>query len=143
MTVLATGVAGFIGIHTSRALMARGDRAVGADDLNDDHDLSLKRARPESREGNVGFVFAELDIAKRASVAVLIFLNRIVAGEPIPVNNIGEMCRDFVCIDGNDRAERPRDFNAGIEREFGFKLKTLIEDGIPQFDFWCPEFHET
>jgi UDP-glucuronate 4-epimerase len=71
MTVLVTGAAGFIGFHTSRALMARGDRVVGVDDLNDYYDVSLKRARLEILEDNAAFVFEELDIAERVSMEAL------------------------------------------------------------------------
>ncbi|MGH6995508.1 MAG: NAD-dependent epimerase/dehydratase family protein, partial [Stellaceae bacterium] len=34
MTVLVTGAAGFIGYHVSAALLARGERVVGVDNLN-------------------------------------------------------------------------------------------------------------
>lgn len=45
MTVLVTGVAGFIGSSVARALLARGDHVVGIDNINDYYDPSLKRAR--------------------------------------------------------------------------------------------------
>ena len=45
MNVLVTGVAGFIGFHTARALLARGDTVVGIDNLNAYYDVALKRAR--------------------------------------------------------------------------------------------------
>ncbi|MBT4908110.1 MAG: NAD-dependent epimerase/dehydratase family protein, partial [Rhodospirillaceae bacterium] len=35
MTVLLTGAAGFIGMHVSLALLARGETVVGIDNLND------------------------------------------------------------------------------------------------------------
>jgi len=34
MLVLVTGVAGFIGAHVARALLARGDRVIGIDNLS-------------------------------------------------------------------------------------------------------------
>ena len=48
MAVLVTGVAGFIGSSTARALLDRGDEVVGIDNLNDYYDPSLKRARLEN-----------------------------------------------------------------------------------------------
>ena len=39
MTVLVTGAAGFIGFHVAQALLARGERVVGLDDLNDYYDV--------------------------------------------------------------------------------------------------------
>src|SRR4051794_4680856 len=52
MAVLVTGVAGFIGSATARALLERGDAVVGIDNLNDYYDLSLKRARLDRLERN-------------------------------------------------------------------------------------------
>ncbi len=46
-TILLTGGAGFIGFHTARALLDRGDTVVMVDDLNDYYDVSLKLARVE------------------------------------------------------------------------------------------------
>ncbi|WP_062016838.1 NAD-dependent epimerase [Aureimonas sp. AU4] len=45
MKVLVTGHAGFIGFHTARHLMERGDEVVGLDVVNDYYDPSLKRSR--------------------------------------------------------------------------------------------------
>ena len=38
MKILLTGAAGFIGFHTARKLLARGDEVVGLDNLNDYYD---------------------------------------------------------------------------------------------------------
>jgi len=45
MAVLVTGVAGFIGSWTARALLERGEDVVGIDNINDYYDPALKRAR--------------------------------------------------------------------------------------------------
>ncbi len=45
MKVLVTGAAGFIGMHLSERLLARGDEVVGIDNLNDYYDVHLKAAR--------------------------------------------------------------------------------------------------
>lgn len=45
MTTLVTGAAGFIGAYVARALIARGERVVGADNFNDYYDPQLKRDR--------------------------------------------------------------------------------------------------
>ncbi len=45
MAIIVTGVAGFIGSHVARALLARGERVVGIDNLNDYYDVGLKRDR--------------------------------------------------------------------------------------------------
>ena len=45
MKILVTGAAGFIGFHTAKALMERGDVVVGFDNVNDYYDPTLKEAR--------------------------------------------------------------------------------------------------
>ena len=55
MTLLVTGVAGFIGYHLAEALLARGETLLGLDSLNDYYDPDLKRARLARLEGRPGF----------------------------------------------------------------------------------------
>jgi len=68
--VLVTGAAGFIGMHCVRRLLARGDKVVGVDNLNDYYSVKLKRDRLKliaHRE----FRFHRLDLAdERALRAV-------------------------------------------------------------------------
>jgi len=68
MTVLVTGAAGFIGFHTALALLGRGERVIGVDDLNDYYDVSLKEARLAALQARDGFVFERADIAERAAM---------------------------------------------------------------------------
>jgi UDP-glucuronate 4-epimerase len=72
MTVLVTGAAGFIGFHTSLALLERGDKVIGVDNLNDYYDVSLKQARLDVVGQQSGFGFERLDIADKAAVGDLI-----------------------------------------------------------------------
>ncbi len=71
MTVLVTGAAGFIGFHVAQALLARGDRVVGVDNLNDYYEVALKEARLGRLQGRPGFRFERVDIADREAVAAL------------------------------------------------------------------------
>jgi UDP-glucuronate 4-epimerase len=65
MTVLVTGTAGFIGAATARALLARGDRVIGIDNLNDYYDPALKRARLARLDADFGdaFSFEQVDFS--------------------------------------------------------------------------------
>ncbi len=71
MKLLLTGAAGFIGFHTARALLERGDEVVGVDNLNSYYDPKLKEARLALLERERNFRFVKLDIADRAPVQEL------------------------------------------------------------------------
>jgi UDP-glucuronate 4-epimerase len=72
MTVLVTGAAGFIGFHVSRALLERGERVIGVDEINDYYDVTLKEARLTRLSVESGFSFRRLDIADREAMAALV-----------------------------------------------------------------------
>ena len=72
MSILLTGAAGFIGFHVAKALLERGDRVVGLDNLNDYYDVRLMEARLAQLSAYPGFVFAKLDVADRDGVFNLI-----------------------------------------------------------------------
>lgn len=61
--ILVTGAAGFIGFHTSNALLERGDAVVGVDNLNPYYEVSLKEARLSLLERKPGFRFVRTDVA--------------------------------------------------------------------------------
>jgi UDP-glucuronate 4-epimerase len=69
MRVLITGGAGFIGSHTSEALLARGDEIVIIDDLNDFYDPALKQANLAQIERGGSFNFYQTDIRDAKSLA--------------------------------------------------------------------------
>lgn len=69
MTVLVTGAAGFIGFHTCQRLLARGERVVGVDEMNDYYDPTLKHARLAKLQANADFTFFKVDIADREGMA--------------------------------------------------------------------------
>ena len=71
MNVLVTGAAGFIGMHVSERLLARGDAVVGLDNLNDYYDPALKRARLARLAPHAAFRFVEMDVADRPGMAAL------------------------------------------------------------------------
>ena len=71
MKILVTGAAGFIGFHTTKRLLARGDDVVGLDNLNDYYDVALKQARLAQLELLPRFRFERLDLADDAAIAEL------------------------------------------------------------------------
>lgn len=71
MNVLVTGAAGFIGMHLSQRLLARGDQVVGVDNLNDYYDPQLKRDRLARLTSKPGFRFEQMDIADREGMKAL------------------------------------------------------------------------
>ena len=76
MTILVTGVAGFIGAAVAEALLARGESVLGLDSLNDYYEVTLKQARLARLEGSPGFRFRRLDLARHEDILPL------AAGEP-------------------------------------------------------------
>ncbi|MEZ5844809.1 MAG: NAD-dependent epimerase [Hyphomicrobiaceae bacterium] len=73
MKVLVTGAAGFIGFHTAKRLIARGDEVVGYDVVNAYYDPLLKERRLEllqeagSQQGGT-FDFVRADLVDQAAV---------------------------------------------------------------------------
>jgi UDP-glucuronate 4-epimerase len=72
VAILLTGAAGFIGHHVARALLARGERVIGADNLNNYYDVRLKQARLALLDGQPGFSFHACDVADRAAMESLV-----------------------------------------------------------------------
>ena len=73
MKVLVTGNAGFIGFHTAKRLLERGDSVVGFDVVNDYYDPGIKEARlrildeTAARTGS-GYQFIRANLADLAAV---------------------------------------------------------------------------
>jgi UDP-glucuronate 4-epimerase len=101
MLVLVTGVAGFIGAHVARALLDRGDRVIGIDNLNAYYPVALKRARLERLVSAApGFRFAHADFADTAALTAALggeIVDAIVhLGAQAGVRHSIEAPRDYV-----------------------------------------------
>lgn len=73
MKILVTGNAGFIGFHTAKRLLERGDSVVGFDCVNDYYDPTLKEARLQELEATAAktgsaYTFIRANLADRAAV---------------------------------------------------------------------------
>lgn len=82
MAILVTGNAGFIGFHTAKALLERGDDVVGLDVVNDYYDPAIKEARlrileETARRTNASYVFVRANLADRAAVEQTFAVNDI------------------------------------------------------------------
>ena len=74
MKVLVTGNAGFIGYHTAKRLLERGDTVIGLDVVDDYYDPALKEARlreleQTARQTNAGYAFHRINLADLESVS--------------------------------------------------------------------------
>ena len=71
MKILVTGAAGFIGFHTAKQLLERGDTVVGLDNFNDYYDVALKEARAAILDDFDRFSMVRIDLADRAKMDAL------------------------------------------------------------------------
>jgi len=86
MKILVTGTAGFIGSHLANKLLARGDKVVGLDCINDYYDINVKygrlaRAGIQERkieynkiiqsENQLNYTFIKLDLADKENMMQL------------------------------------------------------------------------
>lgn len=65
--ILVTGSAGFIGYHTSRALLDQGQSVIGIDNLNDYYSVSLKQSRL-AQLTDPHFTFHQMDLADSEAI---------------------------------------------------------------------------
>ncbi len=68
MAILVTGAAGFIGFHVSKALLARGERVIGIDNVNDYYDPRLKESRLAQLTATPNFSFHRLNIGDKQAM---------------------------------------------------------------------------
>jgi len=71
LKILVTGAAGFIGFHTSRKLLDRGDTVVGLDNFNDYYDVGLKEARAGILADYDSFNMHRMNLADRDKMEAL------------------------------------------------------------------------
>ncbi|WP_457913805.1 NAD-dependent epimerase [Candidatus Gillettellia adelgis] len=75
MKFLVTGVAGFIGYHIAKRLLANGQDVVGIDNLNHYYDVTLKMARLNQLVNKPRFYFVKLDLTDQKRVSTIFVKN--------------------------------------------------------------------
>ena len=75
MKVLVTGSAGFVGFHTAKRLLERGDSVVGLDIVNDYYDPAIKEARlavleETAARTNAGYSFIRANLAGQTNLRI-------------------------------------------------------------------------
>jgi UDP-glucuronate 4-epimerase len=68
MTIIVTGVAGFIGSQVAARLLAEGQEVIGLDAVNDYYDVRLKEARIARLQAMRGFRFHRVNLADKDAV---------------------------------------------------------------------------
>ena len=68
VSILVTGIAGFIGSHVARVLLERGEEIIGIDNFSDYYDVNLKKNRLKVLENFDNFTFHNVDISNIVSV---------------------------------------------------------------------------
>ncbi|MDX2256926.1 MAG: NAD-dependent epimerase [Pseudanabaenaceae cyanobacterium bins.39] len=76
MKILITGVAGFIGYHLAKRLLADNHLVYGIDNLNEYYDVRLKNDRLTQLKEHPSFIFQRLDLSDRPPMSDLFSNNR-------------------------------------------------------------------
>ena len=77
LTTLVTGAAGFIGFHTARSLLEKGNKVIGIDNLNTYYDITLKKARLKQLVSHKNFTFHHENINNLDALQTVFSKNRI------------------------------------------------------------------
>ncbi|PPR15582.1 MAG: UDP-N-acetylglucosamine 4-epimerase [Alphaproteobacteria bacterium MarineAlpha9_Bin3] len=77
MTILITGIAGFIGSHLARNLLSRGDKILGIDNISDYYDVNLKYDRLNNLKKHKNLIFEKIDISNYSDLEQIVKKHKI------------------------------------------------------------------
>ena len=72
MTILITGVAGFIGSHLASKMLSQSFNVLGIDNLNDYYSVNLKKYRLKQLNKFKNFTFIKADLSKSINIEKVI-----------------------------------------------------------------------
>lgn len=167
---LITSAAGFIGYYLSRNLLDKGCRVIGIDNMNDYYDVRLKEKRLELLSDYDGFTFLRVDIADKKALddvfekyqpEIVVNLAAQAGGRYSIINPeqlmyfIGTLEKELSKATGREIVAKkeflpmqPGDVYATfadtepLEKVFGFKPSTSIEDGLQKFADWYCDYYD-
>jgi len=67
MNILITGVAGFIGMHTAKSFLSKGNHIIGVDNLDNYYDTNLKKNRLKKLK-HKNFIFEKINIINKSNL---------------------------------------------------------------------------
>ena len=76
MSILITGVAGFIGFHLARNMLENGNHVVGIDNLNNYYDVQLKKDRLNLLQSFQNFTFYKEDLINQKPIVEICKTNQ-------------------------------------------------------------------
>jgi UDP-glucuronate 4-epimerase len=76
-SILVTGAAGFVGSRLARALLDRGERVIGLDNMHDYYSLELKRNNLRDLTTEKNFTFLEMDLRDAEGIRKLFDTSKI------------------------------------------------------------------
>ena len=68
LTILVTGIAGFIGYHIAKSLLEKGEKVIGIDNISSYYDVNLKKDRLKHLEKFNNLKFYNIDISNLDSL---------------------------------------------------------------------------
>src|SRR5690606_29545962 len=72
LSIIVTGAAGFIGMHTAERLLERGETVIGVDNFNTYYDPALKPARAARLGSRPDFRMVRMDVADAEALDALV-----------------------------------------------------------------------
>ncbi len=146
MKILVTGAAGFIGFHTVKHLLERGDDVVGFDSVNNYYEPALKEARIKCIDEiasslNNSFCLIRADLSRILNIGNSKPVELNVYIEAIERALGKKAIKNMLPLQSGDAPDTFADCNK-LETLIGYKPVTSIEEGVFNFVEWYKKYYE-